>query len=173
MTEYAMNPTDIFINGPRSKRYSRLREIFYSDDRVSNRRLTMYDFQFLLALVGLREEHDGEIPGKSENTDFTTIGRVPYSRNENEFDARFGLVTILTSLDEEYDTVLNHKAFLKNSHGEKYTELPNVSVFYKSLFAGTDKLYDELAEDDISDDESIFDALYNIINDGYLDLSEK
>lgn len=161
---YEMNPSDIFVYGKNGEMYSTIKSVM-----AGNGRLSEFDFQFLTAMFGVGQR---EFPEEKKENTYSTISRVSYGRNSIEFDIRFGLVTILRNLSDEYTDLVNNKAFVKNSNGEKYSELPNVGAFYGSLNAGVPALYEVLNVYDIRDDKSAFDALNDYLDSEYSEVEK-
>jgi hypothetical protein len=157
--DYKMKSSDVFIRGEIGDKYPKIKSALGSSGRLNEP-----DFQLLVALFGLdQNESESVVEGK----DYSTISRVGYEHNVTEFDIRFGLVTILKHLDDDYQTVTNKMAFVKNASGESYEKLPNVSAFYKALRSGIRPLYDILNIDNINDNASVYRALNRYLDDEY------
>ncbi|WP_253733190.1 hypothetical protein [Latilactobacillus curvatus] len=67
-------------------------------------------------------------------------------------------------MNESYTQVLNKKAFLKNTNGERYIELPNVSTFYQYFLGGIEYV-DEIIFQYGDKEEDIFDSIYEYLTD--------
>ncbi|KRK71363.1 hypothetical protein FD49_GL001316 [Latilactobacillus sakei subsp. sakei DSM 20017 = JCM 1157] len=153
-----MNPTDFSF-------YYQTEEYTRSDNFLSNHGLSGEGVQFLTALLGINNSSkialdnrpNGEVKKRS-------LSRTVYQRAMVEMDRDFGLLTIIDSLNEPYTEVLNKKAFLKNTNGERYFELPNVSTFYQYFLGGIEYV-DEIIFQYGDKEEDIFDSIYEYLTD--------
>lgn len=157
INKYQMSSSDITFKF-KTEEYQKLIS-FFEKNEVSNTKA-----QFLLALMGYDAEKKINLK-ENDGSNERTISRVVYQHSSNEFDSYFGLLTILDNLDKPYKQVINKKAFLKNTKGEKYTELINVSTFYEYLLGGIDSCYNVLSiyDDKIDNEKEVFDALYEYL----------
>ncbi|HHX69506.1 MAG TPA: hypothetical protein GX708_15850 [Gallicola sp.] len=96
---------------------------------------------FMLSLMGYQSGKKIElddIDSKSDKTHEFSL-RTFYPRNENDFDAYFGLLTILDNLDLPYETVINDLAFERTEKNNvSFTKMTNVKTFYEYMLAGID-----------------------------------
>lgn len=135
--------------------------------------LNSIDIQFLFSLVGFNNSNKIELTTTDDSPKSHTFSRTVFDKNTNEMERRFGLLTIVDSLDEPYNDVLNNKAFIKNSKSkEKYSSMPNVATFYQFLLGGIDPLnriifrYGADPEDTLS---SIYEYLTEDSNEKIMD----
>lgn len=153
-----MNPTD-FSFYYQTEKYTR------DDNFLSNHRLSGEKIQFLTALFGINNNSKIALNdyGKDESQK-RTLSRTVYQKTMVEMDRDFGLLTIIDSLNESYTQVLNKKAFLKNTNGERYIELPNVSTFYQYFLGGIEYV-DGIIFQYGDKEEDIFDSIYEYLTD--------
>lgn len=119
--------------------------------------------QFLLALMGHNTEN--RIPlGTKDDSKERSLSRVVFNKNAPTVERNIGLITILNNLDLPYQELLNNRAFLKNSNGEKFFSLPNISEFYESLLGGIEPLNDLIFQYGQNKDD-IFESLYDYLVD--------
>lgn len=140
-------------------------EQFKKIENTLGRYFDIVELTFFLALIGYKNKScipldytEGEIEH--------TFSRVSYSRNSVEYDAYFGLFTILTNRDKKYDELINNLAFLKTSNTNyKYSQLPSVQTYYGYVLGGIQPLYDICNRYDINDSVEIFDSLYEYLDE--------
>lgn len=157
VNQLQMNPTDIPFKY-RVDKYEQLSEFLLSNSQLNGEKT-----QFLFALTGIEDGEKIPLDTKDSSPKEHTLSRVTYNRNIVSMERDFGLITIIDSLNEPYNEVLNNKAFLKNSdEGVRYLSLPNVSTFYEYLLGGIDPLYD-IVMGYGTEDTQIFDALYDYL----------
>jgi len=127
--------------------------------------LDMVEFTFLLALFGYKNHSCVPLDTVEGDTEHT-FSRVSYNKNSIEYDAYFGLFTILTNQDKSYDDVINHLAFLKTSHTSyKYSQLPNVQTYYGYVLGGIQPLFDLCNNYDMKDSVELFDSIYEYLEE--------
>ena len=157
MERISNDPQDIMI------RYNATE--FKKIDSVLSKYLDIVDLTFLLALFGYKNHQciplDAD-DGRGEHT----FSRTVYNKYSVEYDAYFGLFTILTNLEKTYDEVVNKMAFLKTSNTQyKYSQLPSVQTFYGYVLGGIKPLYDICNNYNIDDTTELFDSIYDYLDD--------
>jgi hypothetical protein len=134
MNEYKNKSADIKISY-KVNEYDKLESIFKMD---------FHELALSLALMGLLKGEKYSL-NKNDNTGNThTFSRTTYDRAITEFDAYFGLITILDNYDLDYDHVINEIAFDKTEKSNtSFSKLTNVKTFYGYLIAGIEKMSNE------------------------------
>ena len=137
----------------------------------SSLRLSFPELQFVLALFGLN--YGKSIPIRTSSGEKTyERSRTVYDKNSIDFDARFGLITILMNDEKEYSEVINDFAFQKNGDGKiRYQDLINVSTFYGAFLGGIEPLYSLLDKYDINSDVEVFNSIYEYIIEAENDIN--
>ncbi len=139
-------------------KYKVLEKIF-----TTNKIMDLPEFTFYLALFGYHNNICiplDTVKGEAEHT----FSRVSYSRSSVEYDAYFGLFTILANQDKNYDEVINHIAFEKTSQTDKkYSSMTNVQTYYGYVLGGIEPLYDIVSQYDVNDYTELFDSLYSYL----------
>ncbi|QMS85108.1 hypothetical protein [Candidatus Xianfuyuplasma coldseepsis] len=134
MAEYKNKSADIKIQYC-IEQYDRLETLF---------KLDFHEFALLLSLMGFLHGEKLPINANDNNNKEHTFSRTTYDRAETDFDAYFGLLTILDNQALGYDEVINNIAFEKTSQNNvSFPKLTNVSTFYGYLISGIEKTFDE------------------------------
>jgi len=173
MREYKNKSADIKIYSFIDE-YDKLEDLFNLD---------FSDFSLMLALKGLMEDKKYDLNHKDGKGKEHTFSRTTYDRAETDFDANFGLLTILDNTHLSYDTVINSIAFEKTSINDKaFSKMQNVSTYYGYLISGIDSLYKEFLQYGSNFDqiataihdflEQDFDIDMSIIEDLFLEETE-
>jgi hypothetical protein len=140
-------------------------EQFKKLESLLSRYFDMVELTFFLALFGYKNKQCiplDTIDGNSEHT----FSRVSYSRSSVEYDAYFGLFTILTNQDKTYDEIINRLAFLKTSNTNyKYSQLPNVQTYYGYVLGGIQPLFEICNRYNLKDSSELFDSLYEYLDE--------
>ena len=152
-----MNPSDFIFHYKTDK-------FGIVDNFLSKYGLNAVQVQFLTALVGSNNNVKVPLSMKDE-TSSRSFSRTVFSKNAPEMERNYGLITILNNPDEEYNELLNKKAFLKNTNGEKFLDLDNVNNFYQSFLGGIEILYDRLSEYGHADENDMFNSLSEYLNE--------
>lgn len=157
--EYKMNSSDVKFRY-KTKKYSDIISFFEKYGFKNSKA------QFLVSLTGINNDLSIDLKA-NDNSEERQISRVVYQNNSMDMDSYFGLITIVSNVDKDYDTVINKMAFLKNVGKEKYLELPNVQLFYQYLLGGIEPLYDIVYHytTNVFDEQEIFDSMYEFIID--------
>lgn len=139
MFNYRNNPADLKIRY-NVNNYEKIEKMF----DIQDGELPL--LHFMLSLMGYKLGK--KIPldtsdTKSDNTHEFSL-RTIYPRNENDFDAYFGLLTILDNLDLSYEEVINGLAFERTEMKKvSFTKMTNVKTFYEYMLSGIDFFVDE------------------------------
>jgi len=140
-------------------------EQFKKIENILGKHFDMVEFTFFLALIGYKNRQCIPLDSIDGDTEHT-FSRVTYNKSSVEYDAYFGLFTILTNQDKSYDEIINHMAFLKTSHTNyKYTQLPSVQTYYGYVLGGIQPLYDICNRYDMKDSIELFDSLYEYLDE--------
>lgn len=156
MSSNQMNPSDFQF-------YYKTDEYNRSAEYLESHNLNGEQVQLLTALFGLNNSKKIKLDTReADGTKKRSLSRTVYQRSIVEMDRDFGLITIVDNYKEAYNDILNKKAFLKNSEGKKYFELPNVSTFYQYFLGGIETMDDIVFQYGTNEDD-IFDAVYEYL----------
>lgn len=92
----------------------------------------------MLAMLGVLEEKRIPIDSetKNERTHLFSM-RTMYSRNESDFDAYIGLITLLTNTNLNPEEVINSIAFERTGvNNTTFSKMRNVNTFFEYLLGG-------------------------------------
>lgn len=124
------------------EKYRELERAFEIDKGKSGE---VFDFHFLLALLGLKNLTKVSLTENVSgiNDDYREFSlRTMYGRYQNKIDAYYGFITILDNLEQEHDEVVNKWAFEKTYHNDKqFFEMKNVKTFYEYMLGGINELH--------------------------------
>lgn len=126
--------------------------------------LPTYEKHLLFSLIGINRGLRIKLVTKTSDQK-REISRTVFSNYTFEYERSFGLISIIDGYTDNYNEVLNQRAFLKNSNGESYSSLPNVKGFYEYLLGGIEPLNEILYENGDKDPNDIFESIYEYVTD--------
>lgn len=107
-------------------------------------KLEFHELALMLSLMGKLKGKKLPLNINDNKGKEHTFSRTTYDRAITEFDAYFGLLTILDNNDLEYGKVINEMAFEKTEMNDvSFSKLRNVSTFYGYLLSGIEKISNE------------------------------
>lgn len=148
------------------EKYRELERIFEIEKGKSGE---IFDFHFLLALLGLKNlsrVNLSENISTIDSDDYREFSlRTMYSRYQSKIDSYYGFITILDNLEQNHDEVVNKWAFEKTYHNDKqFFEMKNIKTFYEYMLGGINELYKIVFKYD-NKYRNIVDALKSTIDE--------
>lgn len=128
---------------------------------------------FMLALLGVNEEKriPVDIETKNEGTHQFSI-RTMYNRNESDFDAYIGLISILTNMKLTPDEVINSIAFERTGvNNTTFLKMRNVNTFFEYMLGGIDAFINKFFIYDRTS-VGIVDAIHDFLVSDYNEVDE-
>ncbi|MDY0314945.1 MAG: hypothetical protein WC219_05070 [Acholeplasmataceae bacterium] len=128
---------------------------------------------FMLSLLGIT--NDKKIPLESESKNEGTHNfsiRTMYNRNESDFDAYIGLISILDNLELPPEQVINSIAFERTGvNGTTFLKMKNVKSFFEYMLGGIDVFNNKFFIYDKSN-VGLVDAIHDYLISDYNKLDE-
>lgn len=95
--------------------------------------------QFMLALLGFTSGKKVPLDEVDGNKIHNFSIRTMYNRNESDFDAYIGLLSILDNADSPHDEVINSIAFERTGvNNTPFLKMGNVKCYFEYMLGGID-----------------------------------
>lgn len=99
---------------------------------------------FLLSLYGIAHDNFVQYWDKSSIENEHSFSRTTYPKNSSEYDAYFGLITLLKHLGEPVDEITKIAFESTSDNGKSFIRLENVRNYYGYLTGGVELLYSDI-----------------------------